>query len=96
MAGGRQPPMDLLCRLSSGDEGRLDHRAFPNRERLEAELNCLLEREGHSHIVAQCPRVVRHSLDLTGDTYGPLPLRGVRRLCFQIFLHSIDRRWCVQ
>jgi hypothetical protein len=29
--------------------------ATPNRERLEAELKGLLEREGHSHIVAQCP-----------------------------------------
>jgi hypothetical protein len=29
--------------------------ATPNRERLEAELKSLLEREGHSHIVAQCP-----------------------------------------
>ena len=29
--------------------------ATPNRERLEAELKSLLEREGHSHIIAQCP-----------------------------------------
>jgi hypothetical protein len=29
--------------------------ATPNRERLEAELKGLLERAGHSHIVAQCP-----------------------------------------
>jgi hypothetical protein len=29
--------------------------ATPNRERLEAELRSLLEREGYSRIVAQCP-----------------------------------------
>src|SRR5271170_769497 len=37
MAGGRRPAMDLLCRLGVGDEGRLDHRAFPrNAEPREA------------------------------------------------------------